>query len=433
MRIEAARARRSGILALILLATTTGVQAQGVPFALSDFALRGSQQKEALKVTDSIYQGVGFSNTFLVVTPQGNVIIDTSSALSAQNHKDILKKANAGPIKYIILTHGHDDHTGGVGLWREEGTQIVTQKLFPEMRAYQQRLGGYFSRSNAAQFGLNEGTLNAFTHMRKNLVEPTLTFDQRYDFVLGDTEFQLHAAPGETYDHLFVWLPQQKALFIGDNFYDSFPNVYTLRGTRPRWALDYVASIDKVLALEPEILLPSHGLPIKGQDQVRARLEKYRKAILHVHDAVVQGMNDGKDVFTLMREVKLPPELEVGELYGKLTWSVRGIYEGYVGWFDLNPATMFPESPTVANADLVELAGGPDKVVDHANAVLKAGDAVKALRLSDAALSVDPQHAGGLNVRLAALQELQKQSRNMIEHAWLNSAIGRTQRALEGK
>ena len=48
-------------------------------------------------------------------------------------------------------------------------------------------------------------------------------------------------------------------------------------------------------------------------------------------------MNAGKDVFTLMHEIKLPPELEVGEGYGNLIWSIRGIYEGYAGWFDLQP------------------------------------------------------------------------------------------------
>ena len=53
-----------------------------------------------------------------------------------------------------------------------------------------------------------------------------------------------------------------------------------------------------------------------------------------MHDATVAGMNEGKDVFTLMREIKLPAELDIGETYGKVSWSVRGIYEGYVGWFD---------------------------------------------------------------------------------------------------
>jgi len=63
--------------------------------------------------------------------------------------------------------------------------------------------------------------------------------------------------PGETPDALSVWVPKYKAAFVGDNVYDSFPNIYTLRGTTPRWALDYVASIDKILALSPEVVLPS--------------------------------------------------------------------------------------------------------------------------------------------------------------------------------
>ena len=61
------------------------------------------------------------------------------------------------------------------------------------------------------------------------------------------------STPGETPDHLTVWVPKYKAAFIGDNYYESFPNIYTLRGTKPRWALDYIASLDKVLALKPEL------------------------------------------------------------------------------------------------------------------------------------------------------------------------------------
>ena len=68
---------------------------------------------------------------------------------------------------------------------------------------------------------------------------------------------------------------------------------------------------------------------------------------------------DGKDVFTLMHEIKLPENLNVGEGYGKLTWSIRGIYEGYAGWFDLNPATMYETPPSSVYADLVKLAEAP--------------------------------------------------------------------------
>ena len=69
-------------------------------------------------------------------------------------------------------------------------------------------------------------------------------------------------------------------------------------------------------------------------------------------------MNDGKDVYTLMCEVALPADLDVGDAYGKVSWSVRGIYEGYVGWFDGDPATMYAEPPSEADVELVRMAGG---------------------------------------------------------------------------
>jgi alkyl sulfatase BDS1-like metallo-beta-lactamase superfamily hydrolase len=172
-------------------------------------------------------------------------------------------------------------------------------------------------------------------------------------------KFEIYRTPGETPDHLTVWLPQYHAAFVGDNYYESFPNLYTLRGTQPRWALDYVNSLNKVLALRPEIVLPSHGQPLLGGPRIARRLAQYRDALLYVHDAVVNGMNAGKDVYTLMREIKLPPELNVGESYGNVIWTIRGIYDGYVGWFDMNPATMYALPPSAVYPQVVKLAGGP--------------------------------------------------------------------------
>ncbi|HET6329103.1 MAG TPA: alkyl sulfatase dimerization domain-containing protein, partial [Planctomycetaceae bacterium] len=279
------------------------------------------------------------------------------------------------------------------------------------------------------QFGLDVGTLNAFARVPQQRFEPAVTFNDKYEFVLGGTKFELFHAPGETYDHLCVWVPKYKAAFVGDNYYESFPNIYTLRGTKPRWALDYVASLNKVLSLEPEIVLPSHGQPVVGKEKIVERLTRYRDAILYVHDATVKGMNEGKDVFTLMREIKLPPELNVGEAYGKVDWSVRGIYEGYVGWFDLNPASMYNQPPTAAEPELVRMAGGPVAVAAKAK-TLATSDPVTAVRLADAALLVEPTSKSALEARLAALKSLQSGSRNLIEGAWLTTAIRETNRAL---
>ncbi len=421
------------ILALPLVPERAWGQAgfgQSAPSQLADFARIGANQTEALKVNEAIYQGIGFGNTFMIVTPAGNVIVDTSSANRAQKHHELLTKVSDAPVKFIILTHGHGDHTGGVHLWKQDGTQIVTQRMFTWLSAYQDRLARYFARTNAAQFNFSEETLLRIYNSPQNKVVPTLTFEGRYEFELGGTQFEILHTPGETYDALAVWIPKYKAAFVGDNVYDSFPNIYTLRGTPPRWALDYVESINKVLALEPELVLPSHGMPIVGHDTIVKRLTTYRDAIQYVHDATVAGMNAGKDVYTLMREVKLPPELDIGETYGKVSWSVRGIYEGYVGWFDRNPATMYSVSPQVADADLVDLAGGPDAVAKKAREITEQGDAVRGLRLADAALAREANHRGALEAKLAALQDLQKKTRNGLENGWLSYGIRGVQKLL---
>jgi alkyl sulfatase BDS1-like metallo-beta-lactamase superfamily hydrolase len=423
---------RASFLFIFPLIWATPAQGDVSPLSLNDYSRLGARQTAATKVNDHIYMGLGFSNTFLVLTDDGNVVIDTSSAISARKHHQLLKEVSQAPVRYIILTHAHQDHTGGVALWKEPQTQIVAQRRFIEMDRYQARLSGYLSKTGAAQFGLDEHVLNAFDRLPRNHIAPTITFDDKYDFTLGGTKFELLSAPGETYDHLCVWVPRYKAAFVGDNFYDSFPNIYTLRGTQPRWALDYVASLDKILALQPEIVLPSHGTPIVGHQKIVERLTRYRDAILYVHDGTVKGMNDGKDVYTLMREIKLPPDLDVGEAYGKVAWSVRGIYEGYVGWFDRNPASMYDEPPTAAERELVRMAGGAQTVGTRAKELAKSGDSVQALRLAEAALSVDPKSAVSLEAKLSALTSLHDRSRNMIEGAWLTSAIRKTNRELAG-
>jgi alkyl sulfatase BDS1-like metallo-beta-lactamase superfamily hydrolase len=422
---------RRNVLVLLLACVCVHVAATTALAQVVDFTQAGRDLKEPIKITDHIYQAVGFGNTFMVLTSEGNVIIDTSLFGMASRHHEMLQKISDAPIKYIILTHGHGDHTGGVYLWKQDGTQIVTQQNFPAFRAYQERIKGYLNRTAAAQFNFNLDRVNAVANNPAQHVEPTITFDDKYEFELGGVKFELFHTPGETPDGLTVWIPEYKAAFVGDNLYDSFPNIYTLRGTTPRWPLEYIASLDKVLSLKPELVLPSHGLPIQGADRVVERVTKYKNAIQYVHDATVKGMNEGKDVFTLMREIKLPAELDVGEDYGKVSWSVRGIYEGYVGWFDRNPASMYSDSPNLADGELAALAGGASVVAAKSREKTAAGEAVLGLRLADAALAHEPTNRDALEAKILALKNLQEHTRNGIEHAWLGYGIRTTQAQLD--
>ncbi|THD77179.1 MAG: MBL fold metallo-hydrolase [Phenylobacterium sp.] len=414
------------------LAAAMALPALAQPAGTPQPTAAGTAQTQALAFAGGrIHQAVGFSNTFLVTTKAGNVVIDTSSPFNVARHRALLRAVSTAPVRDIILTHSHGDHTGGVSAWKEPGTHVIGQAGETEFMNYQTRLAGFFAERNAAQFG-GPGQA-ALSHANPgNFAAPKLAdllFDKDYRFKLGDLTFDCFAAPGETPDMLNVWIPELKAVFVGDNYYASFPNLYTLRGTEPRWALDYVASLNKVLALKPEIVLPSHGVPIVGAAKVQRVLTQYRDAILYVHDATVRGMNDGKDVYTLMREIKLPAELQVGEGYGALTWSIRGIYEGYAGWFDGDPATMYATAPPAADAELVRLAGGAGPVAARA-AALMGSDPALALRLTSAALAVDPRDRTALAARKAALQALLAASRNSNESGWLRAGLAKVDTAL---
>ena len=230
---------------------------------------------------------------------------------------------------------------------------------------------------------------------------------------------------GETTDSLVIWLPDRRVCLCGNTFgplFGHIPNLVTMRGDRYRDALTAIASVERVRQLQPELLVTGHFEPISGAERIDAELSRLRNAIQYIHDETVAGMNAGKDVWTLMREITLPAEYEVGQGYGKVDWDVRAIWENYSGWFHHRSTTeLYPVGFDSVAADVVELAGA-DALVERARAHLVAGRALQAIHLAEL---LPADHPGARVVLRDAHEKLLANSTNFWESAWLRHQIAR--------
>jgi alkyl sulfatase BDS1-like metallo-beta-lactamase superfamily hydrolase len=398
-------------------------------------AMAPASALQAEPLAPGIWCSPGLTNAYLLTTADGRVVINTGMGFEAAVHRANFDAVDSGPVRYIVITQGHYDHVGGIDTLRDPLTKVVAQANWRTWRDDNERLMTYRAARSAFAFQARLADGVAAIRRRFGALPPqsTLTADievgESLTLQVGQRRIELIATPGgETTDSMVVWLPEERVCLCSNTFgpvFGHIPNLVTIRGDRYRDALTVIDTIERVRALQPETLITGHFDPIRGAELIDAELRRLRDAVSYVHDQTVAGMNAGKDVRTLMAEIALPPDLAVGQGYGRVAWDVRAIWENYSGWFHHRSTTeLYPVGPESVSPDVVELAGA-DALITRARAHLDSGRPLQAIHLAEIVLHTDAADPGCRAVLKDAHTALLADSVNFWESAWLTAAITR--------
>ena len=400
-------------------------------------------KKGLIKVRDNVYVAIGFglANSIMVEAPEGLIIIDTmeskeEAALVLKEFRKISKK----PIKAIIYTHNHTDHIFGAEVFAEgsdipvyahETTRIYIERLVSVVKesitARSFRMFGVFLDQKGLEncgigprLGINEASTLA-------VIMPNREVKKELKVNIAGLDIELYHAPGETNDQIFVHIPKWKTIFPGDNFYRSFPNLYTIRGTPYRDILKWTKSLDHILSFEPEFLVPSHTRPLSGKQKIKEVLRDYRDAIQFVHDQTIRGINMGLSPDQLVHKVKLPSKLAaspfLAEYYGKVEWSVRSIFSGYLGWFDGISHSLHPLGFKARGKEFITALGGEQKTLAYVEKQFEADKLNWSLEVVDYILENYQDNKKAKELKQKVLKKLGEQENNAnARHYYLSQA-----------
>ncbi len=424
---------------------------------------------DIIEVADNVYTAIGYqvSANSMIVGDDGVIIIDPGQAPPfAAKVRAEFDKITTKPVKAIIYTHGHGDHTNGAPRFFEEGKgiQVWARSNFGSERALSRKngLSAGVRASNTQGFDLlpeqKIGIGVAIPPSRRpqgNMMQdgarpsagpsagrragvpvpPTHTFpEERKQLEIAGVKLELVAAPGETDDQLYVWLPDKRIIFAGDNFYQSWPNVYPLRGTARRSLRDWIASANKMVNENPLTVVGGHTTPMDNAVEV---LTNQRDAMQWVLDRTIDGMKKYMTPDEIVEYAKLPERFArldyLADYYGTVEGTIRDLYAQDLGWFDGDPLSLHRETPRKQSERMANLAGGVGALMTKAKLAMSNDDPLGAAQLLQHVIRLSPNDSDAKLMMADALAKVGERTFNGPVRNYTISSSNRYRKQAKGQ
>jgi alkyl sulfatase BDS1-like metallo-beta-lactamase superfamily hydrolase len=301
-----------------------------------------------------------------------------------------------------VYSHGHVDHVFGLGPFEEEARErgwpaprVLAHERCPARFERYALTHGWNAAINQRQFGLPRPVFpTAFR-------QPDETVGRERVLDVGGVRVELRHDPGETDDHLWAWLPAERALYTGDLFIWASPNCGNPQKVQ-RYPLEWARALRKMQALDAELLMPGHGPPILGAERVRRALGESAELLETLCEQTLRRMNEGARLDEVLHSVEMPQHLlerpYLRPTYDDPRFIVRNLWRLYGGWWDGNPAHLLPAPEADLAGELAALAGGAGALAARAEKLVADGRLDLACHLVELAARAAP---GDARVRAA--------------------------------
>ena len=386
------------------------------PLELSDRVIDSGVADEPVnRVNSDVWElddGLAYVESFShsVVMQGGDTLacFDASGAGSGKQVVEAMRTWSNSPVSHLVYTHGHADHIGGSGAFLADAaargatrpTVVGHANVLTRMQRYDDT-SDWNVLINRRQFGGIKSEMRAplttvhdpSRFIPADTAKPDQTFDERLDLRLGDYTVQLHHARGETDDHLWAWVPEKKWMFTGDFVIWNFPNAGNPQKVQ-RYALEWAHALRAMIAQGPELMVPAHGLPIRGKQRIATVLGDIAGALEALVQQVLTMMNAGETLDAIIHTVKVPADVlakpYLRPLYDEPEFVVRNIWRLYGGWWDGAASRLKPAPDAMLGAEIASLAGGADVLIARAKGIAEDGDLRLACHLADFAAWAAP-------------------------------------------
>jgi len=372
------------------------------PRVLGNLSVDGARgfrfgEKRLVREAEGVYvaEGYDFSNLVFFVSPEMVVAVDAGTTEeSAREAVAALRQVTRAPIKYIILTHGHWDHVGGLAAVREPGTTVIARTGFDEELARSRSYHPPF------QYFFGTGTMKLDVKPDRLIAAPeTLTE--------GGLELRLIPAPsGETPDALFVQDRKHDLLVVGDAFMPYLGAPFVAEGSPE----GFLGAIDLVLQLHPRRLIHGHT-PLTAAFTIDA-MPGLRDAMGALYARSVAAARAARPLAEVLHDDFLPESLRGAPAAVQPYLVVRDtfvqrLYTEQAGYWQANGDGIDAFTRVEWAGALDALGGGSDApFVRTARDLEAGGDAALALQIAELGLARHPASAALRQTRERALTTL---------------------------